>query len=204
MFTLEELLSKRNQREALAHFRHKKDGCGEDGMHVSELEEYWQLNQERVLAEIMCGSFEPGVVKTVEIINRKGKRRVISSMNVLDRFISRLLSQKLRRYLEPEFLAGSYAYQENKRVSKALKICRKYLSHVQKSVFEGCLTEAKLKKLQRELQKILVAEEDSVCVSYGFFKICTKRADWESGRAWTYCLSLKRDMRFLGIAQVGV
>ena len=52
----------------------------------------------------------------------------------------------------------------SKRVSKALKICRKYLSHVQKSVFEGCLTEAKLKKLQYELQKVLVPEEDSVCV----------------------------------------
>lgn len=37
-----------------------------------------------------------------------------------------------------------------KRVQKAMKVCRKYLVHVQKSVFEGNITEAKLKKLKKE------------------------------------------------------
>ncbi|MEN2993717.1 MAG: CRISPR-associated endonuclease Cas2, partial [Thermodesulfovibrio sp.] len=35
-----------------------------------------------------------------------------------------------------------------KRVSKVLKTCRKYLHWVQNSVFEGELTEAKLEKLK--------------------------------------------------------
>ena len=35
-----------------------------------------------------------------------------------------------------------------KRNNKVLKICRKYLVHVQKSVFEGNITEAKLRKLK--------------------------------------------------------
>ena len=127
MFTMEELLSKRNQRDALVHFKGKKDGCGEDGMRVSEFEEYWQLNQEQILKELMEGTFEPGMVKCVEIINRKGKKRVISSMNVLDRFICRLLSQKLRRYLEPEFLEGSFAYRENKGVLEAVQKAKTYI-----------------------------------------------------------------------------
>ena len=42
----------------------------------------------------------------------------------------------------------------SKRVGKALKICRKYLSHVQRSVFEGNITEGKLRKLQKELQRV--------------------------------------------------
>ena len=43
------------------------------------------------------------------------------------------------------------SYDVNKkRVSKAMKICRKYLVHVHESVFEGTLTEAKLKNLKRE------------------------------------------------------
>ena len=33
-----------------------------------------------------------------------------------------------------------------KRVGMALKICRKYLVHVQKSVFEGNITERQLKR----------------------------------------------------------
>ncbi len=39
------------------------------------------------------------------------------------------------------------------RVSKAMKICRKYLTHVQRSVFEGWLTESTLKRLKRDLEK---------------------------------------------------
>lgn len=51
-----------------------------------------------------------------------------------------------------------------KRVGKAMKICRKYLFHLQKSVFEGTLTEAKLKKLKQELEKLIDPNTDSVCI----------------------------------------
>ncbi len=57
------------------------------------------------------------------------------------------------------------AYDINqKRVGKVLKICRKYLSHVQKSVFEGVITEAKLRHLKNELKQAIVPEEDSICI----------------------------------------
>lgn len=51
-----------------------------------------------------------------------------------------------------------------KRVGKAMKICRKYLVHVQRSVFEGVITEAKLKRLKTELEKIIDTETDAVCI----------------------------------------
>lgn len=51
-----------------------------------------------------------------------------------------------------------------KRVGKAMKICRKYLVHVQRSVFEGVITEAKLKRLKAELEKIIDTEADAVCI----------------------------------------
>lgn len=53
---------------------------------------------------------------------------------------------------------------KNKRVRLGLKICRKYLRHVQKSVFEGYLTQGQLKSLQRELKNTLVPSEDKVCI----------------------------------------
>lgn len=49
-----------------------------------------------------------------------------------------------------------------KRVAKTLKICRKYLNHVQKSVFEGMITEGKLGQLKRELKNTVKESEDSV------------------------------------------
>lgn len=57
------------------------------------------------------------------------------------------------------------AYDINhKRVGKALKICRKYLAHVQKSVFEGMLTESTLERLKRELGRLIDTDEDTVCI----------------------------------------
>lgn len=51
-----------------------------------------------------------------------------------------------------------------KRVGKALKICRKYLAHIQKSVFEGTITEAKLERLKREMSSLINLSEDSIVI----------------------------------------
>lgn len=53
---------------------------------------------------------------------------------------------------------------EQKRVGKMLKLCRKYLNWIQNSVFEGELTEAKLKELLSEAGKIMNKEKDSMIV----------------------------------------
>ena len=45
-----------------------------------------------------------------------------------------------------------------------MKICRKYLTHVQRSVFEGTLTDAELNRLKKEVNRIIDVEEDSVCI----------------------------------------
>ncbi|WP_456455040.1 CRISPR-associated endonuclease Cas2 [Thermovibrio sp.] len=51
-----------------------------------------------------------------------------------------------------------------KRVQKFLKVCRKYLVHVQNSVFEGEITESQLRYLKSELESIMNREEDSVII----------------------------------------
>ena len=56
---------------------------------------------------------------------------------------------------------------ESKRCGKILKICRKYLSWVQNSVLEGEISEANIKKLKLELDKIIHSDKDSV-VLYNF------------------------------------
>ena len=89
-----------------------------------------------------------------------------------------------------EFCENSFAYQEGKGVAAAVekacqyinegytivaemdiesyfdKIYRKYLNHVQKSVFDGAITEGQLKRLKNELQQWVVPEEDTVCIYY--------------------------------------
>jgi CRISPR-associated protein Cas2 len=47
---------------------------------------------------------------------------------------------------------------------RIFKTCKKYLTHVQKSVFEGELTPASLKKLHVELKPNIREDRDSVLV----------------------------------------
>lgn len=54
---MEELLSNNNQRAALNHFKEKKGGYSADGMPVSELEEYWKVNKQRIKDELNRGSY---------------------------------------------------------------------------------------------------------------------------------------------------
>jgi len=50
------------------------------------------------------------------------------------------------------------------RVQKFHKICRRYLTWVQLSVFEGELTKAQLERLLFEIKETMKPEEDSVIV----------------------------------------
>ena len=51
-----------------------------------------------------------------------------------------------------------------KRVGKMLKLCRKYLNWIQNSVFEGEISDVKLRELKLQAQRIMEKEEDSLIV----------------------------------------
>lgn len=47
-------------------------------------------------------------------------------------------------------------------LSKTFKTCKKYLSHIQNSVFEGELSNSQIVKLQYELNDIIRRDKDSI------------------------------------------
>ncbi len=51
-----------------------------------------------------------------------------------------------------------------KRVGKMLKLCRKYLNWIQNSVFEGEISDVKLKQLKAEAELFMKKEEDSIII----------------------------------------
>jgi len=63
------------------------------------------------------------------------------------------------------FIVLVYDIADSKRVQKTLKITRKYLTHIQNSVFEGEIVESKYKKLINELKIVMDNKKDSV-ISY--------------------------------------
>ncbi|SMC08874.1 CRISPR-associated endonuclease Cas2 [Nitratiruptor tergarcus] len=56
------------------------------------------------------------------------------------------------------------------RLNKVMKLCRQYLHHTQKSVFEGELSEAKFIKLQNSIKNIIDFNNDYVI----FYRIDNK------------------------------
>lgn len=53
---------------------------------------------------------------------------------------------------------------QQKRVAKVHKVCKRYLNHSQRSVFEGNISEFKLNSLKKELFSLIVPQSDSVII----------------------------------------
>lgn len=54
-----------------------------------------------------------------------------------------------------------------KRVGKMLKLCRKYLNWIQNSVFEGEISEVKLKELTLKAKNFMDQDADSLIIFSG-------------------------------------
>lgn len=63
-------------------------------------------------------------------------------------------------------LVYDVSQEENgaRRWSRIFKICKKYLTHIQNSVFKGELSKAQLAQLQKELNEYINKELDSVII----------------------------------------
>lgn len=67
-----------------------------------------------------------------------------------------------------------YDFRE-KRVGKMLKLCRRYLNWIQNSVFEGEISEARLKELLMKSGKFMDKDEDSIIVFKGLSQMSMKK-----------------------------
>ena len=73
MITFESIFSKKNIAKAYEHLAIKKNGVATDKASTKGIEEYWNLNKDRILEEIGEFGFKPNAILEYEIINGKGK-----------------------------------------------------------------------------------------------------------------------------------
>ena len=50
------------------------------------------------------------------------------------------------------------------RVNKVFKVCKKYLSHFQNSVFRGEITPSKIISFKADLKKVVDSNQDFICI----------------------------------------
>ena len=77
-------------------------------------------------------------------------------------------------------LVYDVSQEENgaRRWSRIFKICKKYLTHIQNSVFEGELSKAQLTQLQKELNEYIDKELDSVIIFKSRQQKCLDKEFW--------------------------
>ncbi len=121
MFTIQ------NQQAAFEYFSTRTNSISANGMSLSDFPDYWELNGRRILSELYSGQYVPGLAKPFEVLGKSGKKRTVFRLSSTDRFISRLLAQKLKNHMEPEFSGHSYAYQEGKSTLQAAQQAKAYI-----------------------------------------------------------------------------
>ena len=62
-----------NLMNAMEYLHRKHDGCGSDGVMLSEIEDYWAINGDKIKNAIADKIYTVGLVKQEEIVNRKGQ-----------------------------------------------------------------------------------------------------------------------------------
>ncbi|WP_148373028.1 CRISPR-associated endonuclease Cas2 [Bacteroides bouchesdurhonensis] len=62
-----------------------------------------------------------------------------------------------------------------RRVAKMLKLCRRYLNWIQNSVFEGEISEARLKEMLMQAKKIMDDSSDSIILFKGSSQISLEK-----------------------------
>lgn len=125
--TIEEIVAEDNINNAIEFLSTKRDSCGIDGLMLSDLSAYWNTNGDKIIRSILDETFVMGLIKQSEIVNYKGKHRMISLMNTSDRLIYRAISQVLSPWFNDLFSQYAYAYRENKGVLEAIKQATQYL-----------------------------------------------------------------------------
>lgn len=143
------------------------------------------VNKHIIVAQKHFIAYDDGAV----LLNSDGKRTFLSSFKdklsqridikgiklSYEQLIDREVQNIRRHILEGENIhlsnvGGEFVYVilvydvKKKRVRKVMKICRKYLNHLQNSVFEGNITDAKLNRLKNEIRNVIDVKSDSVCV----------------------------------------
>ena len=104
-----------------------KGAAGVDGISIERLPTYIREHKEEFLVELLDGSYQPELVRGVQIPKPDGSKRQLGIPTVLDRVIQQAILQILEPIYEPKFSNSSYGFRQNRSAQMALRQAREYL-----------------------------------------------------------------------------
>jgi RNA-directed DNA polymerase len=100
---------------------------GVDGMRVTELEKYFERHRDRIIQELLTGTYRPQPVKRVEIPKPDGGVRKLGIPTAVDRVIQQAILQVLSSEWDPTFSENSFGFRPGRSAHQAVAQAQTYL-----------------------------------------------------------------------------
>lgn len=126
---LERIFEPENVDVALKHLADKHDAFSLDGIQLSDLPNYLDINGKRLKNQVLNGTYTPYDVVGFYQLNRNGKHRFITTFATTDRYLLRLLYQVLNPLLDTMFKPFVYGYRPNRGVTDAISKALDYINN---------------------------------------------------------------------------
>src|ERR1700674_613212 len=125
---MEEVCERANLKEALRQVRGNKGSAGVDRMTVDQLGDYLKQHWLVIREQLLNGTYEPKLVRRVEITKPDGGKRKLGIPTVLDRFIQQAVMQVLQRQGDRTFSDCSYGFRPGRSAHQAVAQAQQYIA----------------------------------------------------------------------------
>jgi len=123
---MEQVCEPQNLIRAYRRVRRNKGTPGVDGMTVHQLANWLREHHAALTASLRDGSYQPKLVRGVEIPKPGGGKRQLGIPCVVDRLVQQALLQVLEPILDPAFSDSSFGFRSGRSPHQALEQARKY------------------------------------------------------------------------------
>ena len=124
---MEKVVSRPNLQAALRRVRKNKGSPGIDGMTVDELSDHLRQNWPQLREQLLCGRYQPAMVKQHLIPKSGGGMRKLGIPTVLDRFIQQAFLQVLQPMFDPSSSEHSHGFRPGRRAHDAVVEAQGYI-----------------------------------------------------------------------------
>jgi RNA-directed DNA polymerase len=125
---MERISERENLNRAYKRVKANRGSPGVDGMTVGELGAWLVAHKEELVASLLDGSYEPQVVRGVNIPKPGGGVRQLGIPTVVDRLVQQAILQVLDPMLDPTFSESSYGFRPGRSAHQALRKASEYVA----------------------------------------------------------------------------
>jgi RNA-directed DNA polymerase len=124
---MESICDPLNLETAMARVIANGGAPGGDGMRVTELEKYFERHRDRLIGELLTGTYRPQPVKRVEIPKPDGGVRKLGIPTAVDRVIQQAILLVLSPQWDETFSDSSFGFRPHRSAHDAVAQAQKYL-----------------------------------------------------------------------------